>query len=146
MRFTSVRAKKLRYYEDHNFTGRVLPPPELHWAGYQDRPPRRPDDWTGRYRGTDARLAQKIAREFGDAETEDEGGLQQQRHPDLPARDSAPNSSDRDSDLPDLADEGDVTAEGAAMGEARAASIGRAHAINTGEHRGPGHDDLLPSF
>lgn len=141
-----IRAKKLRYYEDHNFTRRILPPPELHWAGYRDRPPRRPDDWTGRYRGTDARLAQKIAREFGEAETEDEGGLQQQRHPDLPENDTAPNSSDRGSDLPDLGDESDVAAEGAAMAEARAASISRAHAINTGEHRGHGRDDLLPSF
>src|SRR6202035_5149242 len=43
-----VRAKKLKYYEDHNFTSRILPPPELHLDGYRDRPPMRSDDWTGR--------------------------------------------------------------------------------------------------
>ncbi|HVA12786.1 MAG TPA: IncP-type conjugal transfer protein TraG, partial [Stellaceae bacterium] len=142
-----IRAKKLRYYEDHNFTRRVLPAPELTWHGYPDRPPRRPDDWTGRFRGADIRLARKIARELGETDTEDEGGLQQQRHPGLPEEDAVPPSADRDSDLGFIEDEGDATAENAAMDRARTGSIGRAHAINTGEHRGRGdHDDLLPDF
>jgi type IV secretion system protein VirD4 len=42
-----VRAKKLRYYEDLNFTSRVRPPPALSAEGFSDRPPLRPDDWTG---------------------------------------------------------------------------------------------------
>ena len=42
-----VRAKKLRYYEDANFKGRVLPPPALSAGPYRDRPAPRPDDWTG---------------------------------------------------------------------------------------------------
>jgi len=42
-----VRARKLRYFEDANFTRRVLPPPSLSSEGYSDRPPARPDDWTG---------------------------------------------------------------------------------------------------
>ncbi|MEJ1962238.1 MAG: conjugal transfer protein TraG [Gammaproteobacteria bacterium] len=47
-----VRARKLRYFEDRNFTVRVLPPPSmpppsLTAEGYPDRPPVRPDDWTG---------------------------------------------------------------------------------------------------
>jgi type IV secretion system protein VirD4 len=41
-----VKAKKLRYYEDSNFTSRILPPPALGLEGYRDRPPGRPDDWT----------------------------------------------------------------------------------------------------
>jgi type IV secretion system protein VirD4 len=142
-----IRARKLRYYEDHNFTRRVLPAPELTWHGYQDRPPHRPDDWAGRYRGTDVRLARKIAREFGEAEAEDEGGLQQQRHPGLPEKDATPSSADHDSGLSPIEDEGDSTAESTAMDQARSGSIGRAHAINTGEHRGRGgRDDLLPDF
>jgi type IV secretion system protein VirD4 len=43
-----VRAQKLRYYEDANFTRRLLPPPVLSDAGYTDRPAPRADDWTGR--------------------------------------------------------------------------------------------------
>ena len=43
-----VRAQKLRYYEDANFTRRLLPPPVLSDAGYTDRPAPRADDWTER--------------------------------------------------------------------------------------------------
>jgi type IV secretion system protein VirD4 len=43
-----IRARKLRYYEDANFTRRVLPPPPLSGACYADAPPRQPDDWSGR--------------------------------------------------------------------------------------------------
>ena len=49
-----VRARKLRYFEDRNFTARVLPPPPLPppslspgSAAYPDRPKPRTDDWTG---------------------------------------------------------------------------------------------------
>lgn len=42
-----IRAKKIRYFEDPNFTCRVLPPPALSDEGYLDRPPSRVDDWTG---------------------------------------------------------------------------------------------------
>lgn len=41
-----VKAKKLKYYEDSNFTSRILPPPQLSLSGYRDRPPPRPDDWS----------------------------------------------------------------------------------------------------
>jgi type IV secretion system protein VirD4 len=37
----------LRYYEDDNFTGRVLPPPVLDGDHYADSPPLRPDNWSG---------------------------------------------------------------------------------------------------
>lgn len=42
-----IQAKKLRYYQDLNFTRRILPPPVLATDGYADRPAPRPDDWTG---------------------------------------------------------------------------------------------------
>ncbi|CAM5393589.1 conjugal transfer protein TraG [Alcaligenes faecalis] len=42
-----IHARKLRYFEDRNFTGRVLPPPDLQAGVYVDRPPVRPDDWSG---------------------------------------------------------------------------------------------------
>jgi type IV secretion system protein VirD4 len=41
-----VRAQKLRYFQDRNFTGRVFPPPALETEDYPDRPPNRSDDWT----------------------------------------------------------------------------------------------------
>src|SRR5487761_1456122 len=42
-----IRAKKLRYYEEPAFRGRVLPAPTLSERGYPDTPPTRGDDWTG---------------------------------------------------------------------------------------------------
>ena len=41
-----VRAKKLRYFEDSNFTSRVSPPPTLGVSGYLDCPAPRTDDWS----------------------------------------------------------------------------------------------------
>ncbi|WOF44554.1 IncP-type conjugal transfer protein TraG [Sphingopyxis indica] len=40
-----IRARKLRYFEDSNFTSRVVDPPALSPANYTDCPPPRPDDW-----------------------------------------------------------------------------------------------------
>src|SRR3546814_6470455 len=42
-----LRARKLRYYADRNFTSRVLSPPVLSEYGYSDRPDSQPDDWGG---------------------------------------------------------------------------------------------------
>lgn len=42
-----IRARKLRYYEDPNFTRRVSAPPTLQPGRYLDAPTARPDDWTG---------------------------------------------------------------------------------------------------
>jgi type IV secretion system protein VirD4 len=43
-----IRAAKLRYFEDRNFTVRCLPSPTLAEDGYADGPPRRAHDWTTR--------------------------------------------------------------------------------------------------
>jgi type IV secretion system protein VirD4 len=42
-----IRAKKLRYYLDRNFTQRMLAPPVLQAGAYADCPTHRPDDWAG---------------------------------------------------------------------------------------------------
>lgn len=69
-----IRAKKLRYYQDRNFTRRILPPPTLGAGGYADRPAPRPDDWT--------HLALPplidVAVPDGPAGIDGDGGLQQQ--------------------------------------------------------------------
>lgn len=41
-----IKAAKLRYYEDRNFTSRVLAPPVLSEGIYADRPAPRADDWS----------------------------------------------------------------------------------------------------
>jgi type IV secretion system protein VirD4 len=69
-----LRATKLRYYEDRNFTLRLRPPPLLGANSYADRPPAKADPWQ-----TTARIAAATAQppaDTGPAHLEsDEGGL-----------------------------------------------------------------------
>jgi type IV secretion system protein VirD4 len=75
-----IRAKKLRYYDDPNFTSRLGSPPSLSDGRYADRPSPRGDDWTGL-------VAAALAPPVGDDAVEDdvieEGGAQQAKEPEL---------------------------------------------------------------
>jgi type IV secretion system protein VirD4 len=68
-----VKAKKLKYYEDSNFTSRILPPPSLGVDGYRDRPPSRPDDWSLRLI---PKMPPKTRASASVGSFDDEGGLQ----------------------------------------------------------------------
>ena len=78
-----IRAKKLRYFEDRNFTSRVSPAPVLGEGGFVDRPAPRPNDWEGQVREPDVYLASLLADEptLAAEEVEDDPGLARQRHP-----------------------------------------------------------------
>jgi len=133
-----IRAKKLRYYEDTNFTDRRIEPPKSTSGGGRDRPKPRPNDWGSFARLPDARLAAATA----DDAAEDDGGLQQQRAPDIaeevPAFTEAPTQLDM---LGLERDDDDAAADQRAIDRARGAdTVRRAHAINQGD------DDTLPSF
>jgi type IV secretion system protein VirD4 len=132
-----IRARKLRYYEDRNFTARVLPTPELAANGYLDRPAARPDDWTGQVRGTDIRLKIASGQDEAALGEDDEGGLQRLRHPSLPGIER-PLRSEHDGSLGLEDDEADSSTS---------TSVGRAYAIDEGGPRGhrAGHD-LMPGF
>jgi type IV secretion system protein VirD4 len=133
-----IRARKLRYYEDRNFTERVLSAPALSDGPYVDCPPARSDDWRGQVRGMDQRLAEDDEDTALDELTE--GGLQQQRHPGLPEEGAARPIDTDGADLFGAADdETDVAADKRAMD--RLSNVARAHAINEGSR-----DDLLPNF
>ncbi|MFZ5617849.1 MAG: conjugal transfer protein TraG [Pseudomonadota bacterium] len=90
-----IRAKKLRYFEDANFTARVLPAPALGDIG---TPPARSDDWSGREAAADARLDQPWFDLVRDCD--DEGG--RELKPELtapskpPSRDLEVDETDRD--------------------------------------------------
>ncbi len=68
-----IRASKLRYFDDQNFTGRISPPPAL--AGpdcpYLNSPPQRADDWGQMTCSMDDRLTQPI---IDDTAANDDGG------------------------------------------------------------------------
>ncbi|HKQ10261.1 MAG TPA: conjugal transfer protein TraG [Rhizomicrobium sp.] len=134
-----IRAKKLRYFEDANFTGRVLGVPELGLGPYRDRPAPRPNDWGGQVRGLHQDLQAQAA---GDGMDADEGGRGQQLQPEIDeiARPLGPSL-----DQP-VGEEDEGAVQDDALGRLRqAASIGKAHAMNEGDHR-PHQDNILPAF
>ncbi|PZU47966.1 MAG: conjugal transfer protein TraG [Sphingomonas sp.] len=135
-----IRAKKLRYYEDRNFTARVTAPPMLSDGVYIDRPATRPDDWGDQVREPHAGLA-AMAEDETAAGLEDEGGVQQQRHPGLAEEEAAIRATAPE---PVSAAPGDDDSDPALDRRAMSAlsNVARAHAMN----EGAGRDDLLPSF
>ena len=138
-----IRARKLRYYQDRNFSARVLPAPELAEHGYLDRPAARPDDWSGLVRGPHVRLATAEESALG---FEDEVGVQQQRHPGLP-EEGFVVAARSDPEPDPIDDESDLLTDQRVMDRLRGlGTVIRAHVINEGrDGAGPG-DDLLPSF
>ncbi|WP_300295703.1 conjugal transfer protein TraG [Ferrovibrio sp.] len=141
-----IRARKLRYFRDANFTDRVLPPPTLNPGPYPDCPTKRSDDWSGQVREPNHRLAAGSGA-IGDAFAgEEEGGLQ--RHPGLPETEIVRPEGEAPDDLALLDDDLDnpTTGRQGVLNLRRPnAALQRAHAMNTadGLHR---HDDALPSF
>ncbi len=136
-----IRARKLRYYEDRNFTARVLTAPVLSDRAYADRPASRPDDWGGQVRGPHLEL---VGERTSGLLEEDEGGLQQQRHPGLGEEAIVrPVDADPADPLGLGEDESDVAADKRAMDRLRSLSpVARAHAVNEGS----ASDDLMPRF
>jgi type IV secretion system protein VirD4 len=134
-----IRAKKLRYYEDRNFTARVLPAPVLAEDGYADRPKSRPDDWGGQVRGPDDRLMPADENDKTWGAVQDEGGLQQQRHPGLAEEDHSGAAGLEPSDLPNFVeDDSDSVADKRVMDQAALPS--RLYGVN--ESMTPGKDIL----
>lgn len=97
-----IRAKKLRYFQDSNFSSRVTPPPALSDPNhpYGDSPPKRPDDWGQSTRTVDDRLAQPW---FDQVSGTDDGG--KDRRPELD-QDNA-EQKDQSPDKPEITTEGD---------------------------------------
>lgn len=134
-----IRAKKLRYYEDRNFTQRVLAAPHLSEGGYEDKPAPRPDDWSGQVRDTDDRLMPSDEDGTKRGSLGEEGGLQQQRHPGLVEEQIAKPIEPGQPDLPGLdADESDVVADKRALD--RLSKPARVYGVN--EAMGPDRDIL----
>ena len=139
-----IRARKLRYFADANFTGRVCPPPLLSAdTPYADCPPARSNDWSGRVRTPHADLVRPWS-DLVSGAADDDGGLA--RHPALPEESPAPIEPER---MPDagLVDDAFDPADARRMDDLarNTATVRRAHALNTatGDR---GDDDLIPNF
>ena len=134
-----IRAKKLRYYADRNFTSRIRPAPILADGLYRDRPAQRPDDWSGQVRGLLPNFAKSENGEDTFGEQFDEGGPQQQRLPEMD--DDALSAILIDQNIEDSPDDDDPQLD-AERGDL--SGIARARAMNDGTHRID--NDILPAF
>jgi type IV secretion system protein VirD4 len=129
-----IRARKLRHYEDANFTARLKPPPQLGSGAYPDLPRPHRDDWSGQRRAVDLRLATLSYRELIE-DGADHRQLQLTLTDD-PTMDPAHTRSD---DEPVADDDTDAGLERRQMQRA-ANAMGGAHAMTRDD------DDLLPAF
>jgi type IV secretion system protein VirD4 len=89
-----IRARKLAYYTDRNFTERCLPPPALVRPERVNR-----DDWSGRTRATDARLERPWSDLVSSAGRTPES---------IPTKERAPALTDPHDDLGLLRDDDDA--------------------------------------
>jgi type IV secretion system protein VirD4 len=135
-----IRAKKLRYYEDRQFTARRRPAPSLETVGYRDLPDTRSDDWAGQVRRADMRL---VAGSDADEAT-DAGHLEQARHPSHEIE-VATAANPEITDLLGLGeDDGDEAAERRAMD--RAQGVGTARTVYALDAASGRPDDLQLGF
>ena len=99
--FPPIRAKKLKYYLDRNFTGRVHSPPTLSPPGGADLDPA-PCDWGTQTRPVDDRLYTYESSEAVDVETTSSG---KEIEPKLPSAATRDEKSLEDEMLEDIGDE-----------------------------------------
>ena len=106
--FSPIKAQKVRYYADKNFTGRVLTPPQLTPDGNGDLPPSSPCVWGQQMRPVDDRLysdadksaQDEIAAKLNGSTNDEEDAGGKDRSPELvdieraPIKDAADKSQD----------------------------------------------------
>jgi type IV secretion system protein VirD4 len=134
-----VRARKLRHYEDANFTSRVLPAPRPAGGLYPDCPPTRPHDWQDQRKQVVLRQATLPLHDLKQ-DSEAEGGLK----PQLPPFDEpAPGVGEIPFGEEGLfEDDSDAASDRNQMQRAASgsATVRRAHAVTRDD------DDLLPAY
>jgi type IV secretion system protein VirD4 len=132
-----IRARKLKYFEDKNFTVRVVDPPMLAPGDYADRPQTRSDDWNGCIAG-----AALPVPETGLSGEASDGGLAQELRP-ITRRRRVRSVSPDQLDLLGLGEDEAEAPLDPATSLTPLSPVLAAHAANEG--RGSS-SDLLPSF
>ena len=125
--FSPIKAQKVRYYADKNFTGRVVGSPPISPDGYGGLSPDTPCVWGNRARSVDDRLytAEEKA-ETAKAATDDDGGKDQKPDIDVASLIAAsPENEVREQELP----EGDDLTTSIKLGEfvRQPSALARAH-------------------
>lgn len=102
-----IRAQKLQYFRDKNFTARRLAPPDIRADNdsYTDAPKARDDDWSGIVARTDARLSRPWFDMVKSEGENDDGGHAMQHEFALPSASKSdpqsrdPSTSENDDDV-----------------------------------------------
>jgi len=82
--FSPIKAQKVRYYADKNFTGRVVSPPPLSPDGSSGLSPNTPDVWGSTMRPVDDRLYSADEKTTATSNpSEDAGGKEQKPELDI---------------------------------------------------------------
>jgi len=129
-----IRAAKLRYFEDRNFTARRLPAPELGDAVFADRPPPRAHDWPSR--PAEVAPAQQV--DADPAEQSGSQGLQQSRERQLRSVRKQRAPDPRQLEITGWDEPDDIAAQMVMM-----PAVAAAYGVNQGAERG---DELAPGF
>jgi len=134
-----IRARKLKYFEDRQFSDRLCPAPAPGGEAYADCPPPRSHDWTG-LRAEPPMIA-------ADADSDGpgpDGALRQERHFGLAIEDAGLVRDGGDDPLgPERDDEDELGSGAPLLVRMSLPPALAADAINQGADRGA---DLLPSF
>ena len=112
--FSPIKAQKVRYYADKNFTGRVLTPPQLAPDSNGDFPPSSPCVWGQQTRPVDDRLysdadksaQDEIAAKLNDSTADEEDAGGKDRSPELADTETAPvkDAADKSQDVAEADD------------------------------------------
>uniref|UniRef100_UPI0035C6D1A3 type IV secretory system conjugative DNA transfer family protein n=1 Tax=Hyphococcus sp. TaxID=2038636 RepID=UPI0035C6D1A3 len=133
-----IRAQKLQYFRDQNFTARCLAPPDIRadHGFYTDPPKARDDNWSGIVARTDSRLSQPWFDMVKGEGENDDGGHAMQHEFVMPT----PNKSDSESHDPSPSENDDDVAQAKKLQDIARTATQRAAVMD----RHP--DSITPSF
>ncbi|MEZ5921519.1 MAG: type IV secretory system conjugative DNA transfer family protein, partial [Parvularculaceae bacterium] len=133
-----IRAQKLQYFRDQNFTARCLAPPDIRADDdfYTDAPKARDDNWSGIVARTDARLSQPWFDMVKSEGENDDGGHAMQHEFAMPT----PNKSDPEPRDPSTSENDDDAAQAKKLQDIARTATQRAAVMD----RHP--DSITPSF
>jgi len=106
--FSPIKAQKVRYYADKNFTGRVVSPPPLAPNGYGGLSPNTPDVWGFTMRPVDDRLYIEVeTKPVAKNAVKDEGGKEQK--PEIDVSDLMADTPENETKEKDIAESDDLS-------------------------------------
>ena len=135
-----IKAEKIKYFEDQNFTERVWTPNDLNEEYYSDAPRYRADDWTGRVRKAQAIFQKETAEELP-VMNDGSSAEALQRHPAFEEKKTVKDVSEQQ-DFWAILEEDDELDVRNLDAASKSTPLQRAYGINQSDE----HTEQLPKF